>query len=173
MGPEAVARQTDGKAKRAEGRSLTWMAVVWGRVVVGLALATVGGVAFGHAWTREEIPLWSVGGISLLTGTLLALSGFYARSRPPGVAADVLIRTEPDGDYEPVVPLLGAILVYKYGWITQQQLNHALERQRREGPGRPRLGEILLDAGAISPSRLEQALEHQRTLLRERGVPVK
>jgi hypothetical protein len=172
MGPRAVARQTHGKAERAEGSSLTWMAVVWGRVVVGLALATVGGAAFGHAWTREETPSWSVGGISLLTGTLLALSGFHARSRPPGVAADVVTGTEPDGEYEPVVPLLGAILVHKYRWITQQQLDYALEQQRREGPGRPRLGEILLDTGAISLSRLEQALEHQRMLLQERGVSV-
>jgi hypothetical protein len=146
------------------------MVVVWGRVVVGLTLATVGGVGFGHAWTREDTPLWWVGAISLLTGTLLALSGLYARSRPPGSTPDVVVRTGLTDDHEPVVPLLGAILVYKYQWITQQQLNQALERQRREGPGRPRLGEILLDMGALSPSRLEQALEHQQTLLRQREL---
>ncbi len=170
MQPRDVARQTHGKTERAEGRSLTWMAMIWGRVVVGLALATVGGVAFGHAWTQEDAPLWWIGAISLVTGALLALSGFYARSRPPGVAADVVVRAEPVGDREPLVPLLGAILVYKYRWITQQQLNYALERQRTEGPGRPRLGEILLDIGALSPSQLDQALEHQRTLLQERVV---
>ena len=70
---------------------------------------------------------------------------------------------------EPVVPLLGAVLLYKYQRITQRQLNEALEQQRKEtGPNRRRLGEILLATGAITRRQLEEALEHQRVFVREK-----
>lgn len=156
-----------GRATRASVREVVWVVVVWGRILVGLSLATVGGVAFGHAWTTEQPPLWWVGAISLLTGVLLVLSGLYARSHPPGVTPKVAVREEASEEGEPLVPLLGAILLHKYGWITQQQLNEALRQQREAHAGRRPLGEILVSMGAITGPQLEEALEHQHSLTRE------
>ncbi len=148
-------------------RDVVWAIVVWGRVAVGLMLAAIGGVAFGHAWTHEAAPFWWVGSITLLTGILLVLSGLYARSRPAGVAPDVVMREEVPADQrEPLVPLLGALLLYKYQRISHRQLNDALEQQRKERKSRRRLGEILLARGAITPAQLEEALDFQRSCLR-------
>jgi len=147
----------------AEGRqpSALWVAVVWFRVVSGLCLATVGGVAFGHAWTNESLPWWGVGGITLLVGLLLVLSGLYARSRPPGVTPEVVVPEGTREDQEPLVPLLGALLVYKYQLITHKQLREALEEQRKTVPRR-RLGEILVLKGLITLRELEEALAFQQ-----------
>jgi len=152
----------------AQERDVVWMVLVWGRVVVGLVLAATGGVAFGHAWTREYAPLWWVGAITLLVGILLVLSGLYARSRPADTTPQVVMPEETPQPQEPLVPLLGALLVYKYQRITHKQLNEALEQQRKERQDRRRLGEILLAMGAITKPQLEEALEHQRTILRQK-----
>lgn len=141
--------------------SLLWVAVVWFRVVFGLCLATAGGVAFGHAWTNESLPWWGVGGVTLLTGLLLVLSGLYARSRPPGVIPQVIVVEETPEAQEPLVPLLGALLVYKYQLITHKQLRDALEEQRKSVPRR-RLGEILVLKGLITLPELEEALAFQQ-----------
>ena len=147
----------------ADGRhpSLLWVAVVWFRVVFGLCLATVGGVAFGHAWTSESLPWWGVGGITLLVGLLLVLSGLYARSRPPGIIPQVIVTEETPEAQEPLVPLLGALLVYKYQLITHKQLREALEEQRKTVPRR-RLGEILVLRGLITLHELEESLAFQQ-----------
>ncbi len=168
-------RSPEGKRSRASAqappRDIVWRVVLWGRVLVGLILAMVGGVVFGHAWTREYAPFWWVGGISLLTGILLVLSAIYARSRPPGITPEVLMREELAEGREPVVPLLGALLLYKYQRITQRQLNEALQQQRKEtGENRRRLGEILVALGAITRRQLEDALEHQRVFVREKDA---
>ncbi len=151
----------------AHGR-IVWVIVVWARVVTGLILGAVGGVVFGHAWTSSSAPLWWVGAISLLGGVLLLLSGLYARSRPPGATPDIVVRQEPAEEHEPVVPLIGAILIYKYQCLTHRELDDALREQRARGPGRPLIGQILLEMGAITPTELETALEHQRALAREK-----
>jgi len=169
MNPRSPEGKRSGASAQAAPRDIVWMIVLWGRVLVGLILAMVGGVVFGHAWTREYAPFWWGGGISLLTGILLVLSAIYARSRPPGVTPEVLMREELAEGREPVVPLLGALLLYKFQRITQRQLNEALERQRNEtGEDRRRLGEILLAMGAITPRQLGEALEHQRTVVHEK-----
>lgn len=150
-----------------EGRDIVWVIVVWGRVAVGLMLAAIGGVAFGHAWTHESAPSWWVGAITLLTGILLVLSGLYARSRPADASPDVVMREEVPADQrEPLVPLLGALLVYKYQRISHRQLNEALEQQRKGRKNRRRIGEILLTMGAITPAHLEEALNFQHSCLR-------
>ncbi len=156
----------DSAAWGASEREPAWVVVVWGRVAVGLMLATVGGVAFGYAWTAEETPLWWVGAISLLTGALLVLSGFYARSYPSGLDATTPTE-ESKEEVERLVPLLGALLLYKYRWITQQQLNQALNKQKEEGEGKRRLGEILVDMGALTTQQLEEALQYQKSLTPE------
>lgn len=167
MNPRSPEGKRSGASAQAAPRDIVWMIVLWGRVLVGLILAMVGGVVFGHAWTREYAPFWWVGGITLLTGILLVLSALYARSRPPGATPEVLMREELAEGREPLVPLLGALLLYKLQRITQRQLNEALEQQRKEaGENRRRLGEILLAMGAITPRQLEEALEHQGSFVR-------
>jgi uncharacterized protein (DUF433 family) len=139
-----------------------WVVVVWGRVVLGLALAGTGGAAFGHAWANVNTPMWWVGGITLLVGILLVLSGVYAHSHPPMVDARPAPPEEPVGAQEPLVPLLGAILVYKYQYITQKQLQQALAEQLRTEPRR-RLGEVLLLKGLLTAAQLEEALAFQHS----------
>ncbi|MBN1459101.1 MAG: hypothetical protein JXA57_06165 [Armatimonadetes bacterium] len=167
-----MSRKPDVRSVRSTARrndtDVSWVVVVWGLIVVGLALATVGGVAFGHAWTNEGTPMWWVGAITLLTGLLLVLSGLYMRSHPRGVAPEVGVRGEPTDTGEPVVPLLGAILVYQFRWVTQQQLNRALEQQRSEGRDKRRIGEILLDLEMITQAQLQEALDRQDSLLRDK-----
>lgn len=160
--------QRPGPVRSQPGHGLVWAVLVWGRVVMGLILAGVAGLAFGHAWTREYEPYWWVGAISLLAGSLLVLSGLYARSRPPGAAPEIAMREGVTDTEQPLVPLLGALLVYKYQRITQKQLNEALAQQHREGEHRRRLGEILVAMAAITESQLEEALEFQRSVLREK-----
>ncbi len=160
--------QTADAAARKSSPDIVWVIVVWARVAMGLCLAAVSGLAFGHAWTDARGPLWWVGAMTLLTGVLMALSGFYARSRPPAAAPELVSLEESLRKQEPVVPLLGALLVYKYRYVTQHQLNEALETQRREAPKRRRLGEILMGMGALTASELDEALEHQRSIAREK-----
>lgn len=157
-----------GKGSSQE-RDVVWVALVWGRVVVGLLLAATGGVAFGYAWTREYTPLWWVGAITLLVGALLLLSVRYTRTQPAGVVQHIAVPLAPTEEPEPVVPLLGAVLVYKYQRISHEQLNQALEQQRRETQPRRRLGEILLAMGVITRSQLEEALAYQHTHLQQRA----
>ena len=127
--PRASAEHTGRREKT------TWVAVVWLRVIVGLALAASGGAAMGHAWTSESRPWWGIGGTTLMVGVLLVLSGLYARSRPQGLRPHVITTEEPTGGREPSVPLLGAMLVYKYQVITHRQLREALEEQKKTTPG--------------------------------------
>lgn len=168
MTDSSSGKQRPGPSGWETGHDVIWAVLVWGRVVMGLILAGVAGVAFGHAWTRVYAPYWWVGAISLLTGSLLVLSGLYARSRPPGAVPEIVMREGVTDGEQPLVPLLGALLVYKYQRITQKQLNEALEQQHREGEHRRRLGEILVAMGAITESHLEEALEFQRSVLREK-----
>lgn len=158
-----IGRHGEQPRSGTDGRhpSLLWVAVIWFRVVFGLCLAAVGGVAFGHAWTNESLPWWGVGGITLLVGLLLVLSGVYARSRPPDIIPQVIVTEETPEAREPLVPLLGALLVYKYELITHKQLREALDEQRKMVPRR-RLGEIFVLRGMITLRELEEALAFQQ-----------
>jgi len=154
---QALARQP---GVRRRWRGIVWVVVVWGRVVLGLLLAGTGGMAFGHAWTNDNTPMWWVGSITLLVGLLLVLSGIYARTRGAEAPVEVILPEQPAGAHEPLVPLLGAILVYKYQYITQKQLQQALAEQAQSQPRR-RLGEILVLKGFLTASQLEEALNFQ------------
>ncbi len=154
-----------GPGERPHNR--IWVAVIWLRVIFGLILAALGGIAFGHAWTSESVPWWCVGAITLLVGILLVLSGIYARSHPPNVSPQVIVLEEAPETREPLVPLLGALLVYKYELITHKQLREALEEQRKTSPRR-RLGEILVLKGLLTVSELEEALAFQQSHISEK-----
>jgi hypothetical protein len=146
-----------------------WTAVVWLRLILGLVLAGGGGVAMGHAWTSESTPWWAVGGMTLMVGVLMVLSGVYARSHPRGVIPHVIVTEEASEAREPSMPLLGALLVYKYQLITHRQLREALEEQRKAVPRR-RLGEILVLKGLITVRELEETLSFQQSAALEEGA---
>ena len=156
------AHQPESGTRREKPDSILAI-VIWGRVIMGLALATIGGVAFGHAWTSDYLPWWLVGAISLLTGILLILSAIYARGGAKKLPDTLAVPGSDPDDRDPLVPLLGALLVYKYQYISQEQLNTALEQQRRLRTTRHRLGEILLEMGIITRSQLLEALAYQRS----------
>lgn len=130
--------------------------LVWARVVMATVLTATAGVAFGYAWTTNEWSWWLVGAMTLLAAILIVLSLLHARTRPPAPAAAV-------AGPEPLVPLLGALLLYKYRAITHEQLNRAVQRQRKD---KRHLGEILVGMGLVTQSLLDEALEYQRSLAR-------
>lgn len=137
-----------------------WLVVIWGRVVVGLGLGAIAGVSFGHAWTSEKLSMWFVGAISLLAAVLLVLSALYARKGavPAGRGPEPAVRPVAPG--ERLVPLLGALLVYKYQLISHQQLAAAIAEQKRS---KKRIGEILMQMGLITETQLREALEYQQS----------
>ncbi len=67
--------------------------------------------------------------------------------------------------------MLGALLVYKFQALTEEQLQKALEQQRKEGSNKRRIGEILLDMGFISSTDLRKALDYQRSQARSKQIP--
>lgn len=137
---------------------LVWVVVSWARVVVGLGLAATAGVSFGYAWTDQNLSMWVVGIMSLLAGVLLALSAIYARK-------DAVVAGRgpkpPEHVGERVVPLLGALLIYKYGLLTHHQLAAALDQQKKT---RRPIGEILVSMGFITEAQLQEALAYQQSL---------
>jgi hypothetical protein len=155
-------------------RRLLWSAGVWGRLTLGLALAATGGVAFGHAWTSEHGHLWWVGAVTLLSGVLLVLSGLYARRQIIRMPAPESLEEDADSEAsaprglhsvtldEPLVPLLGALLVYKFQYVTHRELNAALEEQLESGK-KQRIGDILVAKGLLSSEQLQEALDLQAT----------
>jgi hypothetical protein len=148
---------------RQEGLSAS---AAWGRTALGLVMGVGGGVAFGHAWAARYAISWWVGVLSVLAGVLLVLSAVSATRRSGEQARDEqAVPLRYLEQREPVVPLLGALLVYKYRMLTQEQLSRALEEQFREGERKRRLGEILLEMGMVTVEQLEEVLEHQRFYL--------
>lgn len=148
--------------QRPAGASGGWLIGVWLAVVAGLALAAEGGVLYAHAQMNDAGPSWMVGLVAVLIGAGLSGCGIYAilaRGRAAGAGA---LDELPVGR-EVAIPMLGALLVYKYRMITEEDLERALAQQRVEG-GERRLGGILLDLGLISAADLHTALEYQRSL---------
>ena len=161
-------RKTDFKERGSETqrrprRGMTWLILAWGRLVLGLALAGEGGMLYAHSRMEHGGPSLLIGVTAVLIGAALSLSGIcsiYASTRPVEITTPDGMPAQPD----PGIPMLGALLVYKYQALTEQQLERALEQQRKEGPNKRRIGEILLDMGFISSADLRNALEHQRSL---------
>jgi uncharacterized protein (DUF433 family) len=58
--------------------------------------------------------------------------------------------------------LLGAILLYKYRYITHKQLQQALAEQVNSQPRR-KLGEVLVLKGFLTAAQLEEALDFQHS----------
>lgn len=138
-------------------------ALLWGRVVIGAGAAVVGAVAAGGGFGEVAQHARWLGAGALVLGFGLAASAIFGRASAPARVRQA--PAEPVEPREPLVPLLGALLVYKYRLISHQQLERALEDQRRT---RRLLGEIMVDLGMISRSQLREAIEHQRLLMEEK-----
>jgi len=161
---EQVGPEAEGSEKREErSPSLARLIAIWARVVIGLALVGEGGVLFADARMRWAGHGAWMGVAAMVVGALVGLSGLYAicaqaRRRAPGDEDELLVAPEA------AVPMLGALLVYKYQFITEEQLTEALEIQRKAGHNRPRIGTILLEMGVLTMAQLQEALAHQRSL---------
>jgi len=140
--------------------------LVMGQVAVGIALAATAGPVFAHAMTGESTMLWIIGGVCLVTGVALAAAGLTSSRR----RVQSLLRRKPrapapEQSRDPTVPMLGALLVYKYQVITEAQLQRALEQQhkaKRKGRNMM-LGEVLLEMGMVKEPQLRAALDYQRS----------
>jgi hypothetical protein len=174
-----VEQQSDTDPIRPPGRErgdAVSNALVKAQLVVGVALGAVAGPLFAHAIMTEYTTSWWVGGICLATGIVLILAGLTSSKRRSQLLLTRL-NTEPSAGASPrsrkarrdaTMPMLGALLVYKYGAITERQLQRALEQQRQAGEPRPLLGEVLLDMGLVTDLQLRKALAYQRS--REKRV---
>ncbi len=165
--PQEGSVDTGGHGARP---GLLRLVAAWGRLVVGLALVGEGGVLYADARTHWAGHGAWVGAAAALIGSLLGLSAIcaiYAQVRPRRVAADDGIPVAP----EPSVPMLGALLVYKYQFISEEQLAAALEVQRKEAQGPRRIGGILLDLGLLTMAELQKALSYQRSLNAQGSPP--
>jgi len=163
----SMAREEEEHKERLSARA------VWGRTGLGLVMGVGGGTAFGHAWAKSYALSWWIGSLSVLAGVLLVLSTVRASSRAAREAQEEGLGVRPGqlwGEREPLVPLLGALLVYKYQALTQEQLARALEEQLREDRRSRRLGEILLEMQMVTESQLAEALDHQRLYVWPRNV---
>ena len=158
---------SQGEKTDSEGRTarpgLLRLVAAWSRLVLGLAFVGEGGVLYADARTHWAGHGSWVGAVAALAGALVGLSGIcgihaHLRSPKPNTSEDLPVEPEPS------LPLLGAILIYKFRFISEDQLAAALEVQRKGGPPRRLLGGILLDMGALSMAELQQALSYQRSL---------
>jgi len=157
-----------GREERAEGISRR---AIWARTVAGLAMAAGGGISFGQAWAKAYGLSWWLGALFLLGGVLLVLSTIHASAQTGKKQVEAVplreLRELLD-EREPLVPLLGALLVYKYRVLSQEQLNRALERQLSDHRRKRRLGEILLEMEVVTESQLKKALSHQGVYVRQK-----
>jgi hypothetical protein len=127
------------------------------RVWIGLALAIWSGAVLAAAWGGTDRRLWWSGGLLLLGAGLLVVSGLRGRGEPRGKRPPPAYLPPPLVS-QATTPLLGQLLVHKYGLIKERELLIALEQQRGT---RRRLGQILVEMGCISESELAMVLSHQ------------
>jgi len=154
--------KSSGASERMPKRGSPWLIVTWIRSVLGLALIAEGGVLYVHARAYEG-PLWLVGVVAILVGAVLAFPGMSALCTRSRATEMVIVDQLPVGG-DASIPMLGALLVYKYKLITEEHLQQALEEQRKDGESKRLLGGILLDLGLLSVAELQTALDYQRSL---------
>ncbi|MFB3880913.1 MAG: hypothetical protein ACE149_06600 [Armatimonadota bacterium] len=140
--------------------------LVMAQVAVGVALAATAGPVFARAMVGQSLMLWIIGGVCLVTGVALAAAGLTSSKRRVQSLLRPRPRTPaPEAPRDPSVPMLGALLVYKYQLITEAQLQRALDQQEREKrKGRSLLlGDVLREMKLVKESDLRTALDYQRS----------
>ena len=145
-----------------------------GRLAVGIAVTALVGGSVGYALSGKQGGMWWWG--MSATGMLIGAYSLYSAYREwrasagtPGEAQDPAASRD-SADLNVLVPMLGALLVYKHRFITEGQLQKALDIQRKRRKQRPRLGDVLLEMGVITQARLDKALAHQRDTARRKRV---
>ena len=159
-----------GYTRRTKPDIITSLLII-GQVVVGVLLAAVAGPLFAHASTTHDVAAWWIGGTCLVTGVFLVIGGLTSRrKRIQRLLASPEPSTEPQkASRDPSMPMLGALLVYKYRVITESQLQRALEMQRKQKGNHKRLGDLLLEMGLITEAQLRKALDYQQSRSRSLG----
>lgn len=152
---------TESGGRPARKLRLATGVIGWALLVFGVFVAAVSGIILTRAWmTKDPVNGW-IGGLLLLGGALVAISGGMrikpATEELPEDAA--LSRPSVIPKSPGALPRLGELLVYKYHLISEKDLQRALARQR-EFAGKP-IGEILVQMGRISWRDLARALEDQ------------
>ena len=134
---------------------------MWGAATAGAALVALGAVLYTSAVSQGDVSVVRASMWAFAGGCALCVVGLYGRWAGP-VAGEGGAEATPAASNDFLVPLLGALLVYRYQVLSEEQLQRALEQQRREGPDRRLLGEILLDMGLVTAPQLQTALEYQQ-----------
>ena len=156
MAEAQSAQDTSKKSEHRPTKGMAWVVITWGRIVIGMGLAGEGAWMYAHAKMNVEGSVWMIGAATALAGALLSFSGVQALYR------NILeLRAAQPFGREPAIPKLGALLVYRYDALTEEQLELALKKQREDPEEERRLGEILIDMGFITDAQLKEALVHQ------------
>ncbi len=164
MGPTDRKEPAGGGQSSRPESDRTATAIITAQMAVGVVLAVSAGVFMGHALRTGYTPSWWIGGICLFIGVVLVVGGLVsARARARSIHLPSAPGARPKQADDSTAPRLGALLVYKYRLITEEQLERALEEQRRQKGGRVPLGEMLVSMKLITKSQLREALEYQRT----------
>jgi len=141
--------------------------------LLGPAVFLIGCGAWALMPMDKRSPAWWIGAsffalsglcFSLLARRAQSARGANAAALPAG-HADLAGRHSDDPDV--LVPMLGALLAFRYRVINEWQLEKALAVQRKQRKPRQSLGRILLDMGLVTRSQLQRALDYQKEY--ERG----
>lgn len=136
--------------------------------LVGPAVFLIGCGAWALLPLDKSTPAWWIGAsffalsglfLSLLTHRTHPARRAHAAALPPG-QADLNGRRSDDQDV--ALPMIGALLAFRFRFINEWQLEKALAVQRKQRRSRQSLGRILLDMGLVTQSQLRQALDYQR-----------
>ena len=136
--------------------------------LVGPAVFVIGCGAWALIPLDKSTPAWWIG------ASFFALSGLFLslltrRTQParrPRAAAPPPSQPDPNGrrfdDQDVAVPMVGALLAFRFRFINEWQLEKALAVQRKQRKPRQSLGRILLDMGLVTQSQLQRALDYQK-----------
>jgi len=142
--------------------------------LIALAVFAGGCVAWALTPLDKRSPEWWAGALFLvLSGLCLALLGRKSQSarsasRTALAGKQSAVTGPRTDDPEVLVPMLGALLAFKYQVINEWQLEKALAVQRKQGRHKQPLGTILVEMGLVTPAQLEQALSYQKEYEREK-----
>lgn len=156
-------RSSPGTEHRVRGR-LAAVALK----LVGPAVFVIGCGAWALMPLDKSTPAWWIGAsVFALSGLVISLFGRRAQPARRGHAAALPPgQTDPNGlrpdDPDVAVPMVGALLAFRFRVINEWQLEKALAVQRKQRRPKQSLGRILLDMGLVTQSQLQRALDYQK-----------
>jgi len=139
-----------------------WPPLVWAALVVGGAIFLGALGAFALTWVGMlKDTWWWIGGAATAVAAALLVPGLRGlRALHRAAAVPESAHAAPRA---PTIPMLGALLVYRYRAITEAQLEAALAAQRKRRRRRQLLGDILVEMGYATRRQVDEALEYQRS----------